>query len=152
MGGKKEPSQPDYAKLEREADARAAVKAEKVKETAAEAANVATKEKSTDVERNKTILSNPEAGVTPVTPTVTAPPEAPITKPAPSAASSVEVEKPPVASSGLTNTEAPIKAAVQKTKVAKKVVARGKSRNKTILSSPYGADEAETKKKTLLGQ
>jgi hypothetical protein len=56
----------------------------------------------------------------------------------------------PIASSGLANNEA--NSPLSKTVSSKKKVARGRSRNRTILSSPYGADEAKTKKKTLLGQ
>ena len=42
----------------------------------------------------------------------------------------------------------PVEATAQTTQ---KTTARGKSRNRTILSSPFGADEATTKKKKLLG-
>ena len=59
MGKNKKPSQPDYAKLEREADSRAEVKATAIKDKATAEAKAASKKKSRAVARNKTILSNP---------------------------------------------------------------------------------------------
>jgi hypothetical protein len=78
--------------------------------------------------------------------TPTAPVQAPVQ------ASVATPQATPVASSGLANNEAKAPLVKSKTISSKKKVARGKARNKTILSSPYGANKAETKKKTLLGQ